>query len=138
MEIPSKILEQNAFNTRTKIEEHMLVVMDKSNHEEHLSQPLQTKNKQFKTAVTFLTGYNGIFKITDKNIKFYFFIPLTVVEPSFNNIPIEVYELEILDAKIKRICINDGHFREDNYPFNNQPNFSTLGYIIEIDVGVGR
>ena len=28
--LPSKILEQIAFNTRPKIEEHMLIVMDKS------------------------------------------------------------------------------------------------------------
>ena len=72
MELPSKILEQIAYNTRPKIEEHMLIVMDKSTHEEHLSQPLQTNKKQFKIAVTFLTGSNGIFKVTDKNNKFYF------------------------------------------------------------------
>ena len=72
MEIPSKLLEQIAFNTRPKIEEHMLVVMDKSTHEEHLSQPLQTNNKQYKIAVTFLTGYNGIFNVTNSNNKFYF------------------------------------------------------------------
>ena len=50
----------------------MLVVTDKSIHEEHLSQPLQTNNKQFKIAVTFLTGYNGIFNVTNSNKKFYF------------------------------------------------------------------
>ena len=72
MELPSKLLEQIAYNTRSRIEEHMLIVMDKSTHEEHLSQPLQTNNKQFKIAVTFLTGYNGIFNVTDKNNKFYF------------------------------------------------------------------
>ena len=33
--------------------------MDKFIHEEHLSQPLQTNNKQFKIAVSFLTGYKG-------------------------------------------------------------------------------
>ena len=43
MELPSKILEQIAFNTRPKIEEHMLKVMDNSTHEEHLSEQLQTK-----------------------------------------------------------------------------------------------
>ena len=72
MELPSKLLEQIAFNTRPKIEEHMLIVMDKSTHEEHLSHPLQTNNKQFKIAVTFLTRYNGIFNVTSKNNKFYF------------------------------------------------------------------
>ena len=58
MELPSKLLllEQVAFNTRPKIEEHMLVVMDKSTHEEHLFQSLQTNNRQFKVAVTFLSA----------------------------------------------------------------------------------
>ena len=64
MELPSKLLEQIAFNTRPKIE-HMLFVMDKSTHEEHLSQPLQTNDKQFKIAITFLSGYNGIFSVTN-------------------------------------------------------------------------
>ena len=72
MELPSKLLDQIAFNTRPKIEEHMLIVMDKSTHEEHLSQPLQTSNKQFEIAVTFLTGYNGIFNVTNSYNKFYF------------------------------------------------------------------
>ena len=72
MELPSKLLEQIAFNTRPKLEEHMLIVMDKSTHEEHLFQPLQTNNKQFKIAITFLTGYNGIFNVTNRNNKFYF------------------------------------------------------------------
>ena len=71
MELPSELLEQIAFNTRPKSEEHKLLVMDKSTHEEHLSQPLQT-NKQFKIALTFLTGYNGIFNVTNTNNKFYF------------------------------------------------------------------
>ena len=64
MELPSKLLEQIAFNTRTKKEEHILMGMDKSTHEEHLLQPLQANNKQFKIAVLFLTGYNGIFNFT--------------------------------------------------------------------------
>ena len=39
MEPPCKILDQIAFNTRPEIGEHMLIVMDKSNHEEHLAHP---------------------------------------------------------------------------------------------------
>ena len=66
MELPSKLLEQIDFNNRPKIEEHILIVLDKSTHEEHLSQPLQTNNKQYKIAVTFLTAYNGIFNVTIK------------------------------------------------------------------------
>ena len=72
MELPSKLLEQTAFKTRPKIEEHLLLVMDKSTHKEHLSQPIQTNIKQFKIAVTILTGYNGIFNVTNENNKFYF------------------------------------------------------------------
>ena len=48
------------------------MVMDKSTHEEHLSQPLQTDNKQFKIAVTFPTGCTGIFNVTNSNDKFCF------------------------------------------------------------------
>ena len=70
MELPSKLLEQIAFNTGTKIEEHMLVVMDKSILEEHLSQLLQINKKKFKIAVTLLGGFNGIFIVTSKNNKF--------------------------------------------------------------------
>ena len=33
MELPSKILEKIAFNTTSKIEEHILIVTHKSTHE---------------------------------------------------------------------------------------------------------
>ena len=72
MELPSKILKQIAFNIRPKTGGLMLVVMERRTHEEHLSQPVQTNNKQFKIAVTFLSGYNGIFNVTNMNNKFYF------------------------------------------------------------------
>ena len=47
MELPDKLFEQRAFNTWPKIGKHMLIVMDKSTHEEHLSQHLETIEKQF-------------------------------------------------------------------------------------------
>ena len=53
MGLSSKLLEQIAFSTRPKIKEHMLNIMDKSTHEEHLFQPLQTNNKQYKIAIIF-------------------------------------------------------------------------------------
>ena len=133
MELPSKLLEQIAFNTRSKTEEHMLIVMDKSSHEEHLFQPLQTNNKQFKIAVNFLTGYNGIFNVTSTNNKFYFkkiisdddgYIKITI--------PPGAYKIESLNNEIKRIVIDEEHYTEANYPFTIKPNFSTLGSIIEI------
>ena len=133
MELPSKLLEQIAFNTRSKIEEHMLIVMDKSTHEEHLSQPLQTNNKQFKIAVTFLTCYNGIFNVTNANNKFYFTKSISD-EDGFVQITNQpgAYEIESLNNEIKRIIIDEEHYTEANYPFKIKPNFSTLGSIIEI------
>ena len=130
MELPKKLLEQIAFNTRRKIEEHMLIVMDKSTHEEHRSQPLHTNKKQYKIAITFLTGYNGIFNITSKNNKFYFINPAN--EIVMITIPHGAYELESLDLEIKRIINEEGHITKDFYPFSIKPNFSTLGSIIEI------
>ena len=132
MELPSKLLEQIAFNTRPKIEEHMLIVMDKSSHEEHLSQPLQTNNKQFKIAITFLTGYNGIFNVTNENNKFYFKKTISDVGFIKITIPPGAYEIESLNNEIKRISIDEEHYNEANYPFTIKPNFSTLGSIIEI------
>ena len=132
MELPSKLLEQIAFNTRPKTEEHMLIVMDKSTHEEHLFQPLQTKNKEFKIAVTFLTGYNGIFNVTTENNTFYFLKSITDDDHIKITIPPGAYEIESLNNEIKRIIIDQEHYTEANYPFSIKPNFSTLGSIIEI------
>ena len=44
----------------------MLIFLSISIHEEHLLQPLQTNNKHFKIAITFPTGYNSMFEVTDK------------------------------------------------------------------------
>ena len=132
MELPSKLLEQIAFNTRPKIEEHMLIVMNKSTHEEHLFQPLQTNNKQFKIAVTFLTGYNGIFNVTNSNNKFYFLKSITDDDHIKITIPPGAYEIKSLNNEIKRIIIDQEYYTETNYPFNIKPNISTLGSIIEI------
>ena len=135
MEITSKLLEQIVFNTRGKIEEHMLIIMDKSTHEELLFQPLQTNNKQFKIAITFLSAYNGIFNVTSDNNKFYFTKSITDDDHYIMiTIPPGSYEIESLNDEIKRIIIDDEHFTEANYPFKIKPNFSTLGSIIEITV----
>ena len=133
MELPSKLLQQIFFNTRPKIEEHMLIVMEESTHEEHLSQPLQTTNKQFLKAVTFLSGCNGNFNVTNSNNNFSFrktssdkdgFVQITI--------PPRAYEIESLNDEIKRIIIHEEHYTEAKYPFNNKPKFSTLGSISEI------
>ena len=102
-------------------------------HEEHLFQPFRTNNKQFKIAVTFLTGYNGIFNVTNPNNKFYFLKSITDKDDHVQiTIPPGAYELENLNNEIKRIIIDEGHYTEIYYPFLIKPNFSTLGSIAEI------
>ena len=131
MELPSKLLDQIAYNTRPKIEEHLLTAMDDSIHEEHLSQPLQTNNEQFKIAVPFLSCFNGNFNVTNKNNKFYF--RNILIEEDFLQIriPIGAYEIESLNGEIKWNIIDAEHFTESIYPFHIKPNFSTIGSIIE-------
>ena len=132
MELPCKLLEQYVFNTRrSKIEEDMSIVMDKSTHEEHLSQIFQTNNKQLKIAVTFLTGYNGIFKVTGKINQFYFSRSPSG-ETFLITIPRGSYEIESLNNEIKRIIIDEGHLTETDYTFQIKPNFSTLGSLVEV------
>ena len=72
MGLPSKLLEQLAFNTRPQIEENILVVMDQGTQVEHLPQPLRTNHKQFEIAVSFLAAYNGIINVAKSNNNFYF------------------------------------------------------------------
>ena len=71
MEFCSNLLQQIEFNLKPKIEEYILILTDKTTLREHLSQPIQTHIKQFKTAVTSLTGYNGRFNVANKNNRFY-------------------------------------------------------------------
>ena len=106
--------------------------MKKSTHEEHLFQPLQMNNNQFKIAITFLSAYNGIFNVTNRNNKFYF--KKSLIEEDFIQItiPSGAYENESLNDEIKRIIIDKEYYTEANYPFTIKPNFRTLGSIIEI------
>ena len=115
------------------MEEHMLIVMDKRTHEEHLSQPLQTINKQFKIAITFLSGYNGIFKVTNDNNKFYFTKSISD-DDGFNRITVlqGAYGTECLNNETERIIIEEELYTEAKYLFTVKPSFSTIGSIIEI------
>ena len=90
--------------------------MDSSIHGELLSQTLETNNKQFKTAVSFMTGYNGVFNVTIKNNRCFFaksktdkdgFIQRTL-QPG-------AYEIESLNIEIKRFNIEKSHFTELDY-----------------------
>ena len=132
MELPSKLLEQIVYITRSRLEEHILVVMEKTTHEQYLFQPLQTNNKQFKIVITFLTGYNGICNVTNLNNKFYFKKCFKDGEFTQISVPQGAYEIESLNNEIKRIIIDEGHYSENNYPFTIKPNFSTLGSIVEL------
>ena len=103
-----------------------------SKHEEHLSQPFQTKNKRFKIAVTFLTGFNGIFKVTNSNSRFCFKKSITDGDDFIQIIiPTGAHEIEYLDDEIKRFIIDEGHFTEAISPFTIKPSFTTLGSIFE-------
>ena len=65
VDLPCKLLEQIACNSRPEIEEqHMLIGMNKILYEKHLAQALRTINKEFKLAIAHATGYNGILYIT--------------------------------------------------------------------------
>ena len=125
-------MEQIAFNTRPKVEEHLLIIMINSTHEEHLAQPLQTSQRPFKIAVTFLSGYNGIFNVTNTNFRFYF--KKALIDGDFIQITISpgAYEIESMNDENKRNIIDKDYFTESNYPFKIKANFSTLGSIVEI------
>ena len=133
MEPPAKILEQIAYNTRGEIEEHIMIVMDESTHEEHLSEPLQTNNKHFKITVTLLTGYNGSFNVRDKNNNFYFAKPNIDRNGLIHiTIPRGACKIESLSEENRRINSEEGHFTQLDYPFTIEPNISTLDSIIQI------
>ena len=107
--------------------------MDKSSHEEYLNQPLQTKNKHFKIATTFLKCHNGIFIGTNSNNLFHFAKSISD-EDGFVQISISpgAYEIENLNNEITRTIFEKVRFAEANYSFKIKPNFSTLGSPIEI------
>ena len=106
--------------------------MENSIHEEHLSQPLQTKNKQFNLAVTSPSGYNGIFNVTTKNNKFC--STNTISDDDFIQISMlsGAYEFESLNNESRRIIIEEEHFTEAEYAFTIKPNFLTRRPFIEI------
>ena len=111
----------------------MVIVLDKSTHEEHFSEILQTNNEQFKIAVTFLTGYNGIFNVINSNKNFYFMKSISdrygIIQIT---IPPGAYEIEALDNEIKRNFNDESHYSKNDYPFKIKPKISNLGSIIEI------
>ena len=138
MELPSKMLEQIAYNTRPKTEEHMSIVifMEKSTHEEHLFQPLHFDDRQFEMTEKSLTDYIGIFNVSSKNTKFYFTISINDDDFTQNKYCTIGYEIESFDNEIKRIIIEEGHLTEDKYPFKIKSNFCTLGTNMELSSSI--
>ena len=132
MELPSKTLEQLAFDNRPKIEKHMFFVLDRTTHEEILSQPLVNNFKQLEIAVTFLTHYKSIFKVTSKNIKIY--LTTSNGEEKFSIIIIsqEAYEIDQLNSEIKRVNEKENFSTEENCPLLFKPYFLILDSNIEI------
>ena len=98
-----------------------------------MSQPLQTNNKQFKIAVTFLSDYNGKYKVLNSNSKPHFTMSNNDEDFDVNTISKEAYEHESLNDEMKRNIFEEGYFTEETYPFLIKPNFSTLDSIIEIN-----
>ena len=109
--------------------------MDKSTHEGHLSQPLQTNNKQFKKAVIFSSGFIDIFNITNRNNKIYFKKTNTGEEDLIGiTILVGAYEIESLDNEIKMIINDKGHYSENEYPFTIKSTFISIGSVFEISL----
>ena len=82
--------------------------------------------------MTFLTCYNGIFNITNKNNKFYLaksFLDKNVCVSIL--VPHGTYEFEFLNDEIRILIFEEGHFIEIRYTFTKKPSSQTLGSIIE-------
>ena len=107
----------------------MLIAMDKYTDEEHWSQPLQTKNRQYRIAVTFLTGYNGFSLLQAKLEVSIAQTHIRMMISLFFSILPGAYELQSLDNENKRSFIKDCYFTEQNHLFIIDPIFSTLGSI---------
>ena len=93
----------------------MLIVLDKSTHEDHLYQPRQTNSSELKIAVTFLSAYNGVFNVTNTNKKIFFKKTITDDDGFLQiSVPLGVYEIKSLNDEIKRVIIDEEHYTEAN------------------------
>ena len=102
MDLSCKLLERITFNTRPKCEEIMLIVINKPTYEKKLSPLLQTDDERFKIAIAFLTGFDGIFNVTNKNNKFFFTRSINDDDLSKTTIPPGAYDIESLTNGNKR------------------------------------
>ena len=111
----------------------MLIVVDKTELEKNLSQPLQTNSKKFTKAVIFLNCHNFTFKVTNKNNEIYLATPI-IHEDGFIQISFKpgANKLESLNNQFKCFIIGERNSSEAYHPLKNKPNFSTLGIVKEI------
>ena len=79
-----------------------MIVLDKSTHEEHLSQPIKTNNEQFKIARTFLRSYSANFIHTTTENDFSFVQTLSDIYLMKAFVPPGAYELETLHSEFRR------------------------------------
>ena len=113
-----------------------MIIIDKPTREESLSQPLQTINEQFKIAVTFLSGHNGIFKVTNKQIKFIFLSVFGRAEHNIIKSPAGAYEMESLNAANKRNIFEEGYVTEEDCSLiENSVNWVLLWKLDLVDDG---
>ena len=126
MELLSNFSEKKSFKTRPKIEEHMLIVMNKPTQEEHLFQSVQINIKQFELVELFLCVCTGVFKTTNKKYKFSFTYSIQDNDFSQTTIPPGVYEIESVNDEIKRIFIKKESVSSERYRFTKKPNFITI------------
>ena len=69
MKLPNKLFSKNSVKDEIQNGTANVDCDDKSILEEHLSQACQSNYKRFDIAISFLTGYNGMFNVTRKKIK---------------------------------------------------------------------
>ena len=90
------------------------------------------KKKQFETAVTYSSVYNGFFNVTNKNNRLYFIRSINDDDFTQTTIPPGVHEIESLNDEIKRIIIQEKLFPPKTYPFRIKPNCVILNSFIEL------
>ena len=85
---------------------------------------LKINNSKYRSR---LAGYNGVFKVTDKNSNFYFAKSITDHDFSVFSISQGAYETQALKKEFERVIIDEGYLTGTDYPFTIKPDFSTQG-----------
>ena len=115
-----------------KIEGHVLIVMDETTHEEHLSNALQTNNEQFKTSITLLTCFNGRFIITNKYDKFYFTVSFKHDDFNVISVPLRLTKYSLSTANMNELFSKKDFLQNRKIHLQSNQNYSTLGFILKI------